>query len=232
MRIFGAGSIEDVQRCTQLGVEGILTNPQGFDQYFQGEMTLEEITRALVDASDAPVFVQIHGESTEALVKRARSLHSISERVGFKILADEKGFPAIRILQQEGIDCIATCLFSVSQAAVAATVGAYGICPFVSRSREIGIDAGEVIATIRDGYDRFDHRPLIIAVSLKGLADVELALAAGADAVGMRFPLLEQMMGHVLTSKAERLFAKNWANVKGEDIGYLSSYLGEGGIAE
>jgi TalC/MipB family fructose-6-phosphate aldolase len=232
MRLFGAGSVEDVRRCTELGVEGILTNPQGFDQYFNGERTLKEITQQLLEASEVPVFIQIHASDTEGLVARARELHALSSRVGFKILADAKGFPAIRMLQQEGISCIATCLFSVSQAAMAATVGAYGICPFVSRAREIGLDASEVVGTIRRGYDRLEKPPLVIAVSLKGLADVELSIAAGADVVAMRYPLIEQMMGHVLTTRAEALFAKNWARVKGEDVGYLSHLMAQEGIAE
>ena len=232
MRVFGAGSLEDVRRCTELGVEGILTNPQGFDQYFKGERTLKEITQDLLEASEAPVFIQIHARDTKGLVARARELHDLSSRVGFKILSDTKGFPAIRALQQDGIQCIATCLFSISQAAMAATAGAYGICPFVSRAREIGVDAAQVIRAIREGYDRLEHPPLIVAVSLKGLADVELSIAAGADVVAMRYPLIEQMMGHVLTTRAEALFAKNWANVKGEDVGYLAHLMEQEGVAE
>jgi TalC/MipB family fructose-6-phosphate aldolase len=232
MRLYGAGSIEDIRNCTQLGVEGILTNPQGFEQYFKGAMTLPEITQAILDASEAPVFIQLHGESPEVLVARARELHALSARVGFKILADGRGFTAIRVLQQEGISCIATCLFSVAQAAVAASVGAFGICPFVSRAREIGMDAAEIIRTIRTGYDRRESAPAIIAVSLKGVADVELALAAGADAVGMRYPLIAQMMSHPLTTRAEELFARNWANVKGEEVGYLRGFMNSEGVAE
>ena len=116
--IYGAGSLEDVRICTELGAAGILTNPQGFEQYYKGEMTLEEITRALLEASDdgrdIPVYIQVHGKDAETIIERARELRKISPRVCAKIIADEKGFRAIRVLQQEGINCIATCLFSVS----------------------------------------------------------------------------------------------------------------------
>ena len=80
--------------------------------------------------------------------------------------------------------------------------------------------------------DRLNNPPQIIAVSLKNLADVELALSAGVDAVGMRYPLLKQMMEHPLSQKAELLFAKNWARVKGEDISYLDHALRLEGSAE
>ena len=233
MKLYGAGSLDDIRKCTELGVVGILTNPQGFEQYFKGEMTLDEITQAIVNATDLPVFIQIHGQTTDALVDKARKLNAIApKQVGFKLISDEKGFQAIRRLQKEGINCIATALFSVSQAAIAACVGAFGICPFVSRARDFGIDASELLLSIREGYDRLATAPEIVVVSLKSVADVDLALASGADAVAMRYPLIQQMMQHPLSTKAELLFAKNWANVKGEDIGYLRHALTAEGISE
>jgi transaldolase len=162
-------------------------------------------------------------------------LHAIApDRIGFKVIADPKGFRAIRVLQLEGIDCIATALFSVAQASIAATVGAFGICPFVSRARAIGMDPHTVISDIRTGYDRLIasgvDAPEIIAVSLHGVGDVELSIRAGADAVAMRYPLVEEMMRHPLSEKADALFAKNWANVKGEDVSYLRTDVS--GVAE
>jgi transaldolase len=232
MKIYGAGSLDDIKKSVELGVVGILTNPQGFDQYYEGEMTLEEITKAICEITDLPVFIQIHGSTTEELVKRAHQLHEISSQVGFKIISDEKGFFAISRLQKEGIQCIATTLFTISQAAVAANVGAFGICPFISRAREIGMNAYETLRVIKQGYEKLEKAPEIIAVSMKGVGDVDLAIAAGVDAVGMRYPLIKDMMQHPLSSKAEALFAKNWANVKGEDVSYLSYTMKMEGVAE
>lgn len=233
MEIYGAGSLEDIRRCTELGCAGILTNPQGFDQYFEGKSTLEEITEQIAEATHLPFFVQIHGESTEALVDRARRLNRIApDRAGFKIISDAKGFVAIRRLQDEGIRCIATTLFTLSQAAVAATVGAFGICPFVSRGQAIGMNMFEILSTIVGRYRELDAAPRVIAVSMKGPADIDLALAAGVDAVGMRYPLIEEMMQHPLSAKAELLFAKNWKRVKGEDVAYLSHAMQMEGVAE
>jgi len=236
MKIYGAGSLEDVRICTELGAAGILTNPQGFEQYYKGEMTLEEITRALLEASDdgrdIPVYIQVHGKDAEAIIERARELRKISPRVCAKIIADEKGFRAIRVLQQEGINCIATCLFSVSQAAIAAMVGAYGICPFVSRAKEIGMDMGAIISTIKACYAEMENPPEIFAVSLKSVSDIDEAFAAGADSIALRYPLMQKMMTHVLTEKAELLFGKNWKNVKGEDVSYLEGMMNVTGVAE
>ena len=232
MVIYGAGSLEDIKQCTLLGCEGILTNPQGFDQYYEGKMTLEEITEAIAGATDLPFYIQVHGPTSEALVERARKLHKISPNTGFKIISDEKGFWAIRQLQKEGIDCIATALFSMAQAAVASTVGAFGICPFISRSREIGIDPHQMLRSIKEGYAGHEKPPRIVAVSLRTVADVEAVLAAGADAVAIRYPLIREMMEHPLSKKAEVLFGKNWSRVKGEDVRYLTQSGSHEGEAE
>jgi TalC/MipB family fructose-6-phosphate aldolase len=232
MHIYGAGSLEDIRKCTELGVAGVLTNPQGLDVYYKGEMTLVEITKAILDNSTGPVFIQVHGPDREAIVAKARELRKISDRVNAKIIADRKGFEAIRVLQQEGMDCIATCLFSISQAAVAAMVGAYGICPFHSRAKDAGIDMCAVIKDIKHSFQGLPKPPKIFAVSLKSVSDVNEVLAAGVDAIALRYPLLQEMMGHVLTDKAEALFARNWANVKGEDVSYMADRINLKGVAE
>jgi len=231
MKIYGAGTLEEIKKCTNLGVAGILTNPQYYEQYFQGKMTLEEITKAILEVTDLPIFMQIHGRTTEELLEKAKNLHRISPQVGFKIISDEKGFFAIRELQKEGIKCIATTLFSLSQAAMSACVGAFGICPFIARARDIGLDSFRILKTIKEGYDNLEKAPEIIAVSLRSVGDIELAISAGVDAVGMRYPLIKKMMEHPLSINAEELFVKNWATVKGEDISYLAHALelrGEG----
>jgi hypothetical protein len=76
------------------------------------------------------------------------------------------------------------------------------------------------------------NRPKIFAVSMKGVADVDGAYAAGTDAVALRYPLLKDMMFHILSERAEALFAKNWANVKGENVDYMKNVLKLKGIAE
>jgi transaldolase len=230
MKIYGAGSLEDIRKSTQLGVVGILTNPQGFEQYFGGKMTLREITESVLEVTHLPVFIQIHGRDADELVDRGRSLHALSPQVGFKIISGEKGFWAIRQLQREGINCIATTLFTISQAAVAANVGAFGICPFFSRARENGIDSFALIESIKHGYEELERAPQIVTVSLRNVGEVDLALKAGSDAVGMRYPLIEAMMQHPLSRRAEALFARNWKSVKGEDVSYLKEAMELEGI--
>lgn len=216
----GSGTLESIKKCNDFGVKGILTNPQGFQQYYSGK-TLQEITKEILSVTSVPIFIQIQGETTEDLIKKAKELHRLSPRVGFKIIANKKGFYAIKELQAQGINCIATSLFNISQASIAANVKAYGICPYVSRARMNGLDVYKTLTAIKRGYKELENPPEIIAVSFKDISDIELALTAGVDAVGMRWETIEAMMNHPLSDQAEFLFGENLKAVKGEDISYL-----------
>jgi|SRR5690554_14173 len=216
----GTGTLENIKKCNDLGVEGVLTNPQGFEQYFPNQ-TLENITKEILGVTSVPIFIQIHGNTTEELIKKAEKLHNISSRVGFKIIANKKGFYAIKELQAKGIKCIATALFDISQASIAANIKAYGICPYVSRARMNGLNAFKILTDIKRGYMQLANPPQIIASSFKDLSDVELALSAGVDAVGMRYETIEVMMNHYLSNEAEILFGKNWKAIKDENVSYL-----------
>ena len=68
MKIYGAGSLADIRACLELGVEGILTNPQGFEQYYGGSMTLQEITQAICDLTDLPVSLRVLPRALDVLV--------------------------------------------------------------------------------------------------------------------------------------------------------------------
>ena len=245
MEIYGAGSLEDVRICTELGVTGILTNPQGFEQYYKGEMTLVEICDALLKASDdgrdIPLYMQVHGRDSEEIIDRVKELYAMNpKRVRGKIIANDKGLRAVKKLREDGILSVATCLFSVSQAACAAMVGAESICPFVTRATAAGMDMYGIIASIKRGYKALDEKygegraPRILAASLKSTADVNDAFTAGTDAVALRYPLLKEMMNHILTTKAENLFLENWENVKGEKerVQYRHELNKISGIAE
>jgi transaldolase len=95
-----------------------------------------------------------------------------------------------------------------------------------------GIDPYRTIHYIKQAYSQLEKAPEIIAVSLKNKGDIDNAIFAGADAIGLRYFLIKEMMEHPLSSRAEELFAKNWANVKGEDIRYMNYSIKETEIAE
>ena len=77
---------------------------------------------------------------TRATIKAARQLIVLYEqqqisrdRILIKIASTWEGIQAARVLQQEGINCNLTLLFSFEQAVLAAEAGAFLVSPFVGR---------------------------------------------------------------------------------------------------
>jgi len=78
--------------------------------------------------------------NTHATIVKARNLIKLyqsegieKERVLIKIASTWEGIQAAKVLQQEGINCNLTLLFSLTQAVACADVGTYLISPFVGR---------------------------------------------------------------------------------------------------
>lgn len=78
--------------------------------------------------------------NSEATIQKARDLIALyqseginKDRVLIKIASTWEGIQAARVLQEEGINCNLTLLFSLTQAVACADAGAYLISPFVGR---------------------------------------------------------------------------------------------------
>ena len=113
--------------------------------------TSEQVADALTVALGAELALLVPGRvstevdarlsfDTAASVRRARGIvedyasRGIDRRrILIKLAATWEGIQAARILQDEGIDCNLTLLFSLCQAIACADAGAYLISPFVGR---------------------------------------------------------------------------------------------------
>ncbi len=223
MRFYvGMNTGEKMRAGAALGAPAVLTNSNGNVRVFGTGTTLDEATKILLEESGIRVFQSIHGRDVEEIVATARRIHAIDpQKVGVKILSDTKGFTAMRVLSAEGIDCIATGLFTLTQACVAAQVGAYAISPFVARGMEAGLDMYKMIRLTRECYDRMKNPPEILAASIRTIDHVYNSFAAGADAVATSYEMIEQMCNHPFSRQTELSFGEAFAQIKGEDVSYL-----------
>ncbi len=130
------------------------------------------------------------------------------ERVLIKIASTWEGAQAARVLQQEGISCNLTLMFSLPQAVVCAEAGATLISPFVGRIYDwykkstgkeyVGADDPGVqsVRTIYAYYKKFGYETEVMGASFRNLSQiVELA---GCDLLTISPGLL----GELATSMA------------------------------
>ncbi|MDQ8207024.1 transaldolase [Coraliomargarita sp. SDUM461003] len=149
---------------------------------------------------------------TEATVAKARELIALyeaagiqRERVLIKIASTWEGIRAAEILQQEGIRCNMTLLFSLAQAVACAEAGAQLISPFVGRildwykantdtsydrSNDPGILSVKEIYTY---YKKFGYETEVMGASFRNLG--EILELAGCDLLTISPNLLEELQG-------------------------------------
>jgi transaldolase len=146
-----------------------------------------------------------------ATVKKARELIKLYEEVGvkknrilIKIAATWEGIQAAKILEEEGITCNVTLIFSIAQAVACAEVGATLISPFVGRimdwykktksvdSFEPTEDPGVMsVTSIYNYFKRYGYQTIVMGASFRNAG--EILELAGCDRLTISPQLLEEL---------------------------------------
>ena len=125
-------------------------------------------------------------------------------RILIKIAATWEGIQAARVLQQEGINCNLTLLFSLEQAMACADAGVFLISPFVGRITDwhkahSGVthysaneDPGvQSVQRIFNHYKAFGYNTIIMGASFRNTAQIEAL--AGIDKLTISPALLAEL---------------------------------------
>jgi transaldolase len=147
---------------------------------------------------------------TEGTIKKARELTALykaagigRDRVLIKIASTWEGIQAARVLEQEGIHCNMTLLFSLVQAQACAEAAVTLISPFVGRITDFykardkkdfsaAEDPGVLsVARIFRYYKAHGHKTVVMGASFRSTAQV-LALA-GCDLLTISPALLDEL---------------------------------------
>lgn len=149
----------------------------------------------------------------EASIGRARRIiHLCSElgvpkeRILIKLASTWEGIQAGKVLEQEGVTCNMTLLFSFAQAVAAAEAGATLISPFVGRimdwykkaepSRDIAgpNDPGvQSVSRIYRYYKAYGHKTIVMGASFRNIS--EITELAGCDRLTISPALLATLAG-------------------------------------
>ncbi|MBQ0831578.1 transaldolase [Marinobacter sp.] len=148
---------------------------------------------------------------TEATLRRARRLIELydqqgvdTSRVLIKIASTWEGIRAAEVLEQEGIRCNLTLLFSFVQAAACAQAGAFLISPFVGRildwhlansgreSFPAAEDPGVLsVARIYNYYKAHGYSTVVMGASFRNIGEIEML--AGCDRLTISPALLQEL---------------------------------------
>jgi transaldolase len=149
--------------------------------------------------------------NTQATITKAKNIIALYEqngiskdRVLIKIASTWEGIQAAKTLEQEGIQCNLTLLFSFAQAVAAAEAGAFLISPFVGRildwykkstgkeSYPAEEDPGVLSVTqIYNYYKACGYQTIVMGASFRNIEEIEQL--AGCDRLTISPDLLEQL---------------------------------------
>ncbi|EAR61573.1 transaldolase [Oceanospirillum sp. MED92] len=170
---------------------------------------------------------------TQATLQRARKLIALYEdsnvsrdRILIKIASTWEGIQAARELEQEGINCNLTLLFSFAQAAACADAGVYLISPFVGRildwfkANEEGDFTGandpgvQSVSGIYNYYKANDYNTIVMGASFRNISEIQEL--AGCDRLTIAPALMQE-----LEDSADELPTKLSADSAASDQGRL-----------
>lgn len=148
--------------------------------------------------------------NTTATIAKARNLIAMyeqegisKERILIKIAATWEGIKAAEVLEQEGIQCNLTLIFSEAQAIACAEAGVYLISPFVGRILDWFVantgkryaadeDPGvESVTAIYNYFKKHGYSTIVMGASFRSVG--EIVELTGCDRLTISPDLLEQL---------------------------------------
>ena len=142
-------------------------------------------------------------EKARAIIAAYKERGIGKERILIKIAATWEGIEAAKTLQNEGIDCNLTLLFSLAQAVAGARADVFLISPFVGRildwyAKATGetytaeTDPGVLsVRRIYEYYKAHGHATVVMGASFRNIGEIEAL--AGCDRLTIAPVLLEQL---------------------------------------
>lgn len=182
---------------------GVTTNPMLFAR--AGASDVEAQLRAICDASDGPVSVQLLETEPDAMIAEAERYVAISpERVVIKVPMGATGLEITHRLVRAGRRVNVTACMSANQAYLASQAGATYASLFAGRVRDMGYDPRPIVERTRALLDRERVATQIIVGSIRVVTDVNDALDAGAHVVTVPAAILRKMAENPQTDATVR----------------------------
>lgn len=181
-------------------------------QYAATQLAVEigaEITKLVPGKVSTEVDARL-SFNTKAMIDEGRRIVQLyqakgidKDRLLIKIASTWEGIQAAKVLEQEGIECNLTLLFSLIQAAACADAGATLISPFVGRILDWHVAHGakpanadddpgvQSVSAIYSYYKQHDYNTIVMGASFRNCGEIEAL--AGCDRLTISPALLSEL---------------------------------------
>ena len=212
MKIFlDTGDVEAIKRAHDTGLlDGITTNPTHIAKTGR---KFQDVVKEICGIVSGPVSVEAMADTAEGLVNEAQKAAQLASNIAIKIPMTVEGLKAVPILEDKGIKCNVTMVFSSTQTFLAMKAGATFVSIVISRLDAVCNEGDILISDAVTIKHNFDFGSNVLAASLKTQNHVLSCLRAGVDIVTIPESLFFQMYKHPLTDVGLAQFAKDWESV-------------------
>ena len=162
------------------------------------------------------IFLQVISDEVDKIIEETKALMSLNENIIVKIPATANGLKAIKKLKEENIETLATAIYSVQQALMAANCGAAYVAPYVNRICNLEMDGVAVALQIQKVFKEQNVPCKVIAASFKNMDQVNKLMIGGVDAVTVGVDLMEKIVNNKNAAEASNDFINAWEEYTGQ----------------
>ena len=200
--------------CDAYAITGVTSNPtiiaKERAEFFPTLLRIREVI------GDRQLHVQVTAEDRAGMLREAETiLRVLGKDTYIKVPTTQEGIGVMRRLKEQGCRVTATAIYSVQQAALAASVGADYAAPYVNRICNAYGNGAEVVAEIARLFAAQGVSTKILAASFKNTDQILQCWLSGAQAVTASPELYTAMLESPLIDAAIRKFDEDWTSVYG-----------------
>ena len=206
-------SLTEIKEAAAMGVlDGVTTNPsliakEGVDY---GKRLAE-----ICEVVPGPVSAEVIAIDFDGMMKEGRERAKIASNIVVKLPSTVDGLRACKAFSSEGIKVNMTLCFQPLQALMVAKAGAFLVSPFIGRIDDIAEDGMVLIQQIRQIYDNYGFKTMLLAASIRHPKHMTECALAGADVATVPFSVIKQMMKHPLTDQGLEKFVADYKKAFG-----------------
>lgn len=210
MKLFvDTGDVEEVKKAADWGIiDGVTTNPTLIAK--SGKGFKETVLKICELVPHGDISAEVVATDYDTMLKEALEVSSWHPQIVVKVPFIEPGISLIKTLTDRGIRTNCTLVFTVSQALLAAKVGATYISNFVGRVDDISGDGMEAVRGSVDMVNTYGYDSEILVASIRHPLHVVQAVEAGAHVATMPLKIMGMLYKHPLTDKGLHQFLEDW----------------------
>jgi len=215
MKIFlDSANLEEIEKASKLKViDGITTNPTLMAKS-GANLSMTKLIKKICSLISGPISVEGAALKKDEMIEEGIKFAKIAKNIVYKIPISEDGLAAAYELEKQGVKTNITLVFSLSQALLAAKVGASFVSPFIGRLEDNGEDGLKLIEEIVSVFNHYQFKTEIIAASIRNIYHVKKVALLGCHIATIPYKVLIQMYHHHLTDKGLEVFLADWQKIK------------------